>query len=78
MAAADGATDKRDALARRRKASRMRTLGDAFAVGCLLGGGIAHLLAVVSAPRTEVADPDRTPPAILAVVPPEDTFLAGG
>ena len=70
-------TDKRDVLERRRKTSRTRVLAVAFALGCLLGAGLAHVIATATT-SVDPADRDRTPPAIVAVEPPEGTFLPAG
>src|SRR3990172_4453881 len=71
-AAAEGTEDKRRALERSRKTSRMRTLGAAFALGLLLGVGLAQLVVTLT------TDPEEGPPSILAVDPPEGTFLRAG
>ncbi len=69
-------TDKRDALERMRKSSRVRTLLAAFGIGCLVGAGVAQVLAAIAA--NPPGAPDSSPPAILAVDPPEGSFLVAG
>lgn len=69
-------TDKKGALERRRKTSQVRVLAVAFALGCVLGAGLAHVAAILTAPPTDA--PDSTPPSVLAVEPPEQTYLIEG
>ena len=64
--------DRRRALERVRRWGRMRSLLAVFAIGVLIGAGLAHL-----ATPTPPEEPDLLPPTVVSVEPPEGTFLRG-
>jgi len=74
MARRDG-SDKREALVRRRAIGRIRLAAVGFALGCVLGAGMAGLLL---RPHDDPGSGDRIPPYVMAVEPGAGALLSAG